>query len=93
MRRGDRDRRPGRKPWYHAPDRFFDQVGGEGETEADEAVAIDWIEIEPRSLSYARIAQQGFAEGDAVVGEMPDVGVDVEIAPRVGRGSFQRLDQ
>jgi len=75
-------RRPEGEPGFHALDRRFDLVGRDGEAEADETIATDRIEVEPWSHRHARIAQQGFAERQAVVGQVADIGIDIKSAIR-----------
>ena len=60
------------KPRSYTTDRLLDPRSGNREADADEAAAVDGIEIQPGCECYARIAQQGFAEGEAVGRQVSD---------------------
>src|SRR5690606_40076985 len=70
------------EPRLEPPQRFLDVRGGRGEAEADEAATVDRVEVHAWGQGDAGLFEHAGAEGQAVVGEMADVGPDVERAIR-----------
>src|SRR5438445_1934084 len=86
-----------RQPGGEAAAGFFDVVGRAGEGKTDPAVAVDRVEIAPRSYRDPGLGEELPAGGTAILGQRRDVGIEIERA--LGRcearkpGLSQRRDQ
>src|SRR6187399_2721456 len=85
------------QPPRDARHRFTHLVGRARVGEANEAAAVDRIEIDARGCRYMRLLQHAAGKFETVGGEIRDIGIEVEGAVRrqeLGEaGLGQSLDQ